>query len=257
LGELQPSHFLDLQTTLVNGGKAPGTTDRVLILCRYICNCAIKWKVPGIKANPTADVPLLHVDNTKQRFLSDAETRRLLATLEDARHGPIRPIVLLLFLTGARRGEVLNARWDEFDLERRIWRIPETKSGRPRTVPLSVSAVELLAELKRATNSPFVCPNRETGKPFVQVHKAWKRLCRDADLHDLRMHDLRHNFASYLVNNSRTLYEVQRILGHSNIKITERYAHLAHESLLEAADTVGALIANANQAAPGRAPAQA
>mgnify|MGYP006429802283 CR=1 FL=1 len=122
---------------MLEAGKVPGTTDRVLILCRYICNCAIRWKMPGIKSNPTADIPLLHVDNTTQRFLSANETQRLVATLDQPRHRRLKPIVLLLLLTGARRGEVLNARFDEFDLDQRVWRIPKTKSGHPRTVPLS------------------------------------------------------------------------------------------------------------------------
>ena len=161
--------------------------------------------------------------------------------------------MLLLLLTGGRRGEVLNARFAEFDLDQRVWRIPKTKSGRPRTVPLSAAAVELLRELEAQADGPYVCPNPKTGRPFVQVHYAWKRVLRDAGLPDMRMHDLRHSFASFLVNNGRTLYEVQRILGHHTIAITERYAHLAHESLLEAADTVGTVYANAQRSRDDKA----
>ena len=246
LDELQPADFLALQSRMLDCGRAPATADRVLVLCRYVCNRAVKWKTPGIKANPTADVPLLNVDNTVQRFLSKNDTARLLEALEKPKHASMRPIVLLLILTGARRGEVLNAQWQEFDLDRRLWRIPETKSGRPRNVPLSATAVEFLAKLKENATSDYVWPNPETGKPFVQMHYAWKRLCKDAGLPaDLRMHDLRHSFASFLVNNGRTLYEVQHILGHHSSKVTQRYAHLAHESLLDAADTVGDVLTGA------------
>lgn len=238
---------------MLEAGKAPGTADRVLILCRYVCNCAIRWKVPGIKVNPTADVPLLNVDNTLQRFLSADETRRLVVALDRPEHRRLKPIVLLLLLTGARRGEVLRARFAEFDLDQRVWRIPKSKSGRPRTVPLSQAAVDLLRDLWADARGPFVCPNPATGQPFVQVHYPWKRLLRAAALPDLRMHDLRHSFASFLVNNGRTLYEVQRILGHYNIRVTERYAHLAHESLLDAADTVGDVYADARSQSDGKA----
>ena len=247
LGELEPKDSLYIQTHMLEAGKAPGTADRVLILCRYISNCTIRWKTPGIMTNPTADVPLLNVDNTTQRFLSAEETQRLVATLDQPRHRRLKPIVLLLLLTGARRGEVLKARFAEFDLDQRVWRIPKSKSGRPRTVPLSQAAVDLLRELQTEARGPFVCPNPQMGRPFVQVHYAWKRVCRDAGLQDLRMHDLRHSFASFLVNNGRTLYEVQCILGHHTIGITERYAHLAHESLLDAADTVGTVYASARR----------
>ena len=247
LGELQPSDFLDIQTRMLEAELAASTADRVLILCRYICNCAIRWNTPGIKTNPTAHVPLLNVDNTTQRYLSPEETQRLVVTLDRPRYRRLQPIVLLLLLTGARRGEVLKAQFDEFDLDQRIWRIPKSKSGHPRNVPLSRAAVELLRELQVSARGPFVCPNPRTQRPFRQVHYVWKRLLREADLPDLRMHDLRHSFASFMVNRGRSLYEVQRILGHHNIRITERYAHLSHESLLDAADTVGTVHTSAQQ----------
>jgi integrase len=250
LAELEPQHFSDIQAKLLDSGRAPATSDGVIVLCRYICNCALAWKTPGMKSNPTKGIPLLNVDNRIQRCLTAAETARLLATLELDAHARYRPIVLLALLTGARRGEVLHARFEEFNLEQRVWRIPKTKSGRPRTVPLSSEAIDLIRDQRLKTNSAYFCANPDTGRPYASGFSGWRRICRDANLPDLRMHDLRHSFASYLVNNGRTLYEVQRILGHSNIKITERYAHLSDESLRAAADTVGTVFRAAQAAHP-------
>ena len=170
LGELEPRDFLDIQPRLLEAGNAAGTADRVLALCRYICNCAIRWKTPGIKTDPTADVPLLHADNTTQRFLSSAETGRLIVTLDKPPHRKIKTIVRLLSLTGGRRGEVLTARFAAFGLDQRVWRLPKTKSGRSRTDPLSAAAVELQVEAQAC--GPYVCPNPQTVRLFVQVHYA-------------------------------------------------------------------------------------
>jgi integrase len=255
LAELAPQHFSDIQAKMLNAGLAAGTSDRVIVLCRYICNRALTWKTPGIKANPTHGVPLLNKENKVQRCLDAAETARLLATLELDAHVRYRPIVLLALLTGARRGEVLHAKFEEFNLEQRVWRIPKTKSGRPRNVPLSSEAIDLIRDQRAKTNGDYFCANPDTGLPYASAHAAWKRICRDAKLPNLRMHDLRHSFASYLVNSGRTLYEVQRILGHSNIKITERYAHLSDESLRAAADTVGTVFRAAQAEHPTTAEA--
>ena len=249
LSELEPSDFLAIQTRLLEAGKAPATADRAIVLCRYMCNLAIRWKVPGITVNPTEHVPLLNVDNRKQRFLSAVDTQRLLASLDQPRHAKIRAIVLLLLLTGARRNEILTAQWRDVDLDRRLWHIPHTKSGEPRLIPLSAAAIDVLREQQvEAADSTYICPNPQTGQPFKHIHRAWDRVRTDADLRDVRLHDLRHSFASFLVNNGRSLYEVQRILGHTKPSMTQRYAHLDDKSLLDAADTAGAVLIQARSA---------
>ena len=203
LGELEPRDFLDIQPRLLEAGNAAGTADRVLALCRYICNCAIRWKTPGIKTDPTADVPLLHADNTTQRFLSSAETGRLIATLDKPPHRKIKTIVRLLSLTGGRRGEVLNRRFDKFVPDQRVLRMDPRKQVRASAhcaaQPLSQAAVDPLGERRIEALGPFVCPTPQTGRPYVQVHYAWKRACREASLPGLCMPDLRYSFTSFLV----------------------------------------------------------
>ena len=231
-----------LLTSRLDMGKAPGTCDRMLILARHVFNCAIKWKTPGVKANPAKDVDLLNVDNKRERFLSEEEVRRLYSAVVVSDNPMLKYIVPMLLLTGARKREVLDARWEDFDVDNRLWRIPFTKSGRPRTVPMSDGVMSVLDTVPRIAGSPYVFPNPDTKKPFVTIHYTWDTARKRAGLRDVRMHDLRHSFASILINSGRSLYEVQHLLGHTQVKTTERYAHLQQDSLMTAANVVANLV---------------
>jgi integrase len=182
-------------------------------------------------------VPLLEVNNKKERYLSQEEAKRLYDAVCESQNPMLRYVVPLLILTGARKREVLDAKWEDFDLERRIWRIPTTKAGKPRHVPLADGALTLLSTTPRTDGCPWAFANPDTGKPYFSVYCAWHTARTKAGLADVRMHDLRHSFASLLINNGRTLYEVQHILGHTQAKTTARYAHLSRDTLLAAANT--------------------
>jgi integrase len=216
-------------------GAAAGSANRLLIMMRFIFNLALRWEVPGVKANPCTGVPLMAVDNKKERYLSQDEAKRLYDAVCVSENTMLKYIVPMLILTGARKREVLDAQWVDFDLERRIWRIPTTKAGKARHVPLSDGVMHLLSTMPR--DSQWVFPNPDTSKPFVSVYCAWHTARTKAELADVRMHDLRHSFASLLINAGRTLYEVQHILGHTQVKTTQRYAHLSQDTLLAAANT--------------------
>ena len=146
-------------------------------------------------------------------------------------------IVPMLILTGARKREVLDAKWEDFDVVRKQWRIPVTKTGRPRHVPLSDGVLQLLDSIPH-DDCPWVFANPKTRKPFVSIFTAWNTARKRAELSEVRIHDLRHSFASFLVNAGRSLYEVQKILGHTQVKTTQRYAHLSQDTLLDAANEV-------------------
>ncbi len=234
-----------LLTSRLDMGKAPGTCDRMLILARHVFNCAIKWKTPGVKANPAKEVDLLNVDNKRERFLSEEEVRRLYSAVLASENPMLKYIVPMLLLTGARKREVLDARWEDFDVDNRLWRIPFTKSGRPRTVPMSDGVMSVLDTVPRIAGSPYVFPNPDTKKPFVTIHYTWDTARKRAGLRDVRMHDLRHSFASILINSGRSLYEVQHLLGHTQVKTTERYAHLQQDTLMTAANVVANLVGTA------------
>jgi integrase len=111
-----------------------------------------------------------------------------------------------------------------------------SKNGKSRHVPLSKAALEILNQLPRFEGCLYVVPNVQTLKPQVQLHRAWNNARIAAGLPDLRMHDLRHSMASNMVNSGRSIYEVAKVLGHSQLKTTQRYAHLSQATLLDAVD---------------------
>lgn len=225
-------------------GKAPGTCDRMLILARHIFNCALKWQTPGVKSNPAKEVELLNVDNKRDRYLNEDEVRRLYEAVQQSENPMLKYIVPMLIMTGARKREVLDARWEDFDFETRQWKIPFTKGGKPRYVPMSDGVLGILDAVPRVEGSAYVFPNPDTKKPFVTIYCAWDTVRKKAGFKEVRLHDLRHSFASILINSGRTLYEVQHLLGHTQVKTTERYAHLQQDTLMRAANVVPNVIGN-------------
>ena len=163
----------------------------------------------------------------------------------------VRLIALFLLSTGARLNEALRARWQDIDRGNRVWRIPalNSKSKRVRSVPLNASAVEVLDRLDTEGSHECLFVNARTGRRDTSIHKVWRQLRAMAGLPHLRIHDLRHQYASFLVNSGRTLYEVQQILGHSDPSVTQRYAHLSKRSLQDAADSADDVISKAMRTA--------
>jgi len=151
----------------------------------------------------------------------------------------------LLLLTGTRREEALQARWEHVDLEAGQWWLPKTKSGRGRYVALSDDAKALLAGLPSHGTSPWVFPGRHGDKPLNNPRKTFCRVLEAAGVEHLRIHDLRHSFASLAVNAGATLYEVQGLLGHSTAQMTQRYAHLADTGLRRASQAVADVVSKA------------
>lgn len=215
---------------------APASCNRLLILLRYMFNLAIKWESPGLEKNPTSGIPLLEENNKRERFLRKEEVETIYKAIMTSDNRMLRYIVPVLIMTGARKRELLNARWEDFDLERRIWCIPVSKSGKRRHVPISDGVVSIIGLINETRICPWPFGNPKTRKPFISIFYSWDTARKKAGLNDVRIHDLRHSFASFLINSGRSLYEVQKILGHTQLKTTERYAHLSNESLLSAAN---------------------
>jgi len=217
-------------------GAAPSTSNRLLIIMRYIFNLSIKWETAGVKTNPCAGVPLMEENNKRERYLHHDEARRLYESVCKSQNQMLKFIVPMLILTGCRKREVLDARWQDFDIERRIWRIPIAKSGKARHIPLSDGALMILRSVPHMPACPYPFANPKTGKPFCSIFMGWDHARKQAGLPDVRIHDLRHSFASLLINSGRSLYEVQKLLGHTQVKTTQRYAHLSPETLLDASN---------------------
>ena len=136
-------------------------------------------------------------------YLSEDEARRLYESVCQSQNKMLQCIVPMLILTGARKREVLDARWQDFDFERRLWRIPTTKAGKPRHVPLSDGVLSPLTTMPKNLKSDYVFANPETNKPYVSIFCSWNTARIKAGLSDVRVHDLRHSFASLLINSGR------------------------------------------------------
>ncbi|MCD1652495.1 site-specific integrase [Halomonas meridiana] len=222
---------------------APATINRVLFVLGYGYRLAMRWKITGVTENPVREVRCLKEDNRIERYLTPEQVACLLVSVRNSQNPCLADIVSFLLYTGARKREVLNARWQDVDWAHQLWRIPHTKSGRIRYIPLSEGALALLSQRKAGAPSrcDWVFANPATGKPFVTVYYSWYKARKEAGMPELRLHDLRHSFASFLVNAGRSLYEVQILLGHANARTTSRYAHLSPERLREAVAVIPSL----------------
>ena len=143
----------------------------------------------------------------------------------------LQPLVLLAMNTGLRRGELFNLRWSDIDLDRAQLTVQGAgaKSGKTRHIPLSRDALKMLIAWKDQSNGGLVFPSPTTGGKLDNINRSWRALRSGAGLEDFNFHDLRHHFASRLVMASVDLNTVRELLGHADIKMTLRYAHLAPE----------------------------
>ena len=223
-------------------GLAAATCDHQIKLLRHALNLAVEWEM--LELNPIAKLHLFNEDNKVEHYLDDAQREKLLEVLTSNLQFPTCQVALFLVSTGARLNEAVQAKWSHIDRDNRVWRVPasNSKSKRIRSIPLNDSALDLLGKLETEGKFEYLFINLETGKPPAYVHKYWARVRKDANLPKLRLHDLRHEYASMLINSGRSLFEVQHILGHSDPKVTQRYAHLSTKSLQEAANSASIMI---------------
>lgn len=186
-------------------------------------------------------------EEPRQRFLSSEEQQRLTDVLVQAEKENFATIyaieaIRLLMLTGARLREILDLKWEFIDWERNILSLPKSKTG-AKTIYLNPQAVVILKRIVRQLDNPYVICGLKEGQPIVNLQKPWRRIRAMADLEDVRLHDLRHTFASVAVMNGMSLPIVGALLGHSKPQTTARYAHLAADPLREAAELIGNKIA--------------
>jgi integrase len=222
-------------------GYATGTTNRVVIVLRHIFNLARKWRVAGVTENATAGINLAP-DVNRERFLSLEEANRLIGAIESDENEVAARAIMLLLLTGARRNEITYAQWDYLDWDKRTLLVPVAKSGKPRIIALNDAALELLRSIRSQSQSRYIFPSPVTGEPSPSLYFPWHRIRTRAGLSDVRLHDLRHSFASFLVNKGISLYVVQGLLGHAHARYTQRYAHLTSETLRDAVEAVGSVV---------------
>jgi integrase len=237
LDEISSQSVGEILRRMQDDGYAAGTTNRILVLLRYVFNLAKKWSIAGAQNNPAAELKTAP-DVFRERYLKREEIERLLVALDVDQNQTAACAVKLLLLTGARRNEITHARWEYVDWQRKTLLVPCSKSGRPRLIQLNSAALDLLCSLPREPGTAFIFPSPVTGRPSASLHFPWTRIRKRAGLIGFRLHDLRHSFASFLVNKGVSIYVVQGLLGHANVRATQRYAHLANETLSDAAELI-------------------
>jgi integrase len=250
---------------------APGAANRAIALISAIWNWASRRDEVDRSNNPATGLER-NREQAKDRFLTSAELSRLGAALEEgetiglpydvdaskpgAKHAPkaenrrvrLDPFAVaairLLILTGARLREILHAKWSQVDLERGILFLPDSKTGR-KPIYLSAAAQAVLASIPRIDGNPHIIAGAKDGAPRADLKKPWASVRRAAGLEGVRIHDLRHSFASIGAGAGIGLPIVGKLLGHSQPQTTARYTHLDADPLRRAVDTIGATISAA------------
>ena len=225
----------------------PFAANRTLGILSAMFSAAEVWGLRQQGTNPCRYVKRFR-EGKRERFLSDAEYRRLGAALREAERtgttaAPAIAAIRLLMLTGCRLSEIMNLRWDHVALEARELRLPDSKTG-AKVVHLGESAVAVLRGITRKEGNPWVIAGRRPGTRIASLHFPWSRIRRRAGLEDVRLHDLRHSFASGGLLVGEGLPMIGRLLGHSEVKTTARYAHLADDPVKAAADRIASRIAD-------------
>ena len=245
LNQITRQHIQTFHTRMSDEGLAPATSNHYLKLLKHSLNLAIDWDM--LETNPASRIPLFHEDNQVENLLSDEQLERLMMVLKTDENRNVCLIAIFLLSTGVRLNEALQAKWSQVDQKNRVWRIPasNSKSKRTRAVPLNDSALDVLNQLTTRDRYENLFVNFQTQLPYTTISKVWGRLRKKADLNFLRIHDLRHQFASFLVNSGQTLFMVQQILGHSSPAVSQRYSHLSTKTMMEAANTASVIIKGA------------
>lgn len=228
----------------------PVSANRALLVLSKLCNWAERHGYRPDGSNPCRHVERYR-EQRRERFLSESELAALAKALAAARTkrgiktSPyVTAAVRLLLFTGARLGEILTLRWDMVDLGAGVLRLPESKTG-AKLVYLNAPACEVLAGLPRLKGNPHVIIGEKRGAHLVNLEKPWRRIRRAAKLDDVRLHDLRHSFASMGAAHGMSLPLIGKLLGHSQPGTTARYAHLADDPVKQASEAVAARIAAA------------
>ena len=251
--EVGREHVLELHYQLRD---VPYQANRVLEIQSKLFNLAELWGLRREGGNPCRFVRK-YKERKRERFLSDEEFRGLGAVLNEMEversvSAHAAAAIRLLMLTGCRRNEILELRWEDVDLDAGELRLPDGKTG-ARLVPLSGAAASVLSGLPRGGDSPWVIAGSKPGRHLDQLQPAWDRVRKRAGLEDVRIHDLRHSFASRALALGEGLPMIGKLLGHTQVQTTARYAHLARDSVKASAsriaDSIGAHILTKDVAA--------
>lgn len=236
--EIQRKDVLEF-SNLLHSRKIKNT--KCLALVQTIFKQASLWEYRPRNSNPCEDVSK-DADGRREKFLSIEEFTRLKKTLTDENLGKTSPYTIkaihFLIYTGCRLGEVLPLKWEDVDFDDSCLRLSDSKVG-VRTIAINNSAIMVLRTVQKQPDNPYVFCGSRPGTHLVAIQKAWKRICKQASVKEYCIHDIRHSFASFMIKNGLSLFEVSKLLGHSNISTTMRYSHLSDRELVGVANKGG------------------
>jgi len=244
--EITTNDILDFKESLKH---VPITCNKCFAVIHRSFELAELWGYRQKNSNPCRGVKK-YPERKRERFLSKEELRRLEAVLETEEILQLKsPYVLaaikMLMYTGCRMSEILTLKWEDAHLVENYIHLKDSKTGE-RVVPLNEPGRKILEKLERREENPYVfCSQKHKDGHLVNIAKAWQKIRKKADLPDVRIHDLRHSFASFAIKQGLDLYQVAKLLGHKNIRTTTRYAHLAREDLIKASNVVGQVFVTA------------
>ncbi|GFO57253.1 integrase [Geomonas sp. Red276] len=228
------------------------TANHVLTTLKRMLNLAVKWEL--LEKNPASGQEKFKEPPSRERYLTKEELPRFLRALEENEDRLSVAALCLLLFTGCRRSEVVSLKWDQVRMEEERIFLLDTKNGGSRTVHLNAMAKEVLDELTerreltaRTRDSEYVFPSRQGAKKphLFDLRNPFNRACSEAGIDNFRLHDLRHTFASVAVMSGASLFDVQKLLGHKDIAMTQRYAHLCDEGLKKATAGVASMLGQA------------
>ena len=242
ISEISQSDVINLHHSL---RASPVAANRCISFFSIFCNVMERWGIRKISSNPCKHLKKFR-ETQKTRCLSEDEVMRLAKVLEEFKLYPEENIsavycIQLLLLTGCRLSEIRTLKWEYIDYEKKLLRLPDSKTG-AKTVYAGETVMNLLDEIKNNPSRPedneFVIWGKKPGSCLNNIYRSWKRMCKEAELKKVRIHDLRHSFASFFANDGTSLHMIAKLLGHSQTKTTERYSHIVTDSLLKTSEKI-------------------
>jgi integrase len=234
----------------VEDGYKASTVNKHASMLNRIFNIAVHWGYLDKNGFKGAAIRKLPIGDHVQRFLTRNEISQLLSACKQSTHPYLHLFVKLLLLTGARKSELRLAKWKDIDADKKELFVALSKSGRSRKIMLSAAALVVLDQVKARsdalglpiTRDSWIIANPRTRLPYTSFHIAFFEARKRAGLQSVRIHDLRHTYASLLINNGASIYEVQQLLGHHHISMTERYAQLFPNTLQDRVNIIAGTI---------------
>ena len=218
-------------------GLAEASIEKIRTMFSRGFELARQWEL--FDGNPIKYVPRVKFNNARERYLTSEEADRLRLACECSANPQLKFIVGLLLLTGARKSELLNAKWSDIDIDRQMWTLKMSKNGRGHHRPLSMAAMSIINKLPKYDGCPWLIPNPQTLLPFTDIKRSFMQARKLAGLDDVHIHTLRHSYAAALASSGVNLQIIGKLLNHASVQSSARYGHLANDTLMAAAE-VGA-----------------